>query len=132
VSRLLSLIVRPQRGLAPVGLKVAKRLLSTLFSWRSAMAWQTLTVNLPKREGGWEDAQIGDISVWGNGNGGRDLWGWPNAGAMHTGNIVANDDGSGMFHVYLDQPSDSSQFVVVFRVTRNQHPEVFGKFMLLV
>ena len=89
------------------------------------MSWKTLRVDLPGGGANWAVAQIGTISVWGSGNNGQDLWGWPDAGAMHTGNIVEHADGTAHFDVFLDQPSNSTVFAVVMRLIFNE-PEPTG------
>ena len=84
------------------------------------MSWKTLRVNFPGGGANWEVAEIGTISVWGDGNNGQDLWGWPDAGAMHTGNIVVNADRSAFVDVFLDLPSKSFVFAVVMRLRFNE------------
>jgi hypothetical protein len=67
--------------------------------------WKSLTVHLPAETGGWVDSSVGTVSVWGNGNDGKDLWGYHGANAIvHVHNIVANANDTAQVKIDLLSP----------------------------
>lgn len=88
------------------------------------MVVKRLTVELPGEPNIWlgNDTRIEPISVWGNGNRGRDHWGWPNMAKMDVSEITINSDNRAAFEVYLEYDqsvSDSSEFAVTCRISKN-------------
>lgn len=75
---------------------------------------------------GWENAKIDPYSVWGNGNQGRDHWGWPHMAWMDVGSVFkeGNQFFFKIFLVFDDVKSNHLAFIC--RITRaNGTAEVF-------
>jgi len=91
------------------------------------MASQMFIVNLPPVRHGWHGVRIGPISVWGNGNNGKDQWGWPNMGRMSVGQVQYHGE-SASFCIDLDQAGDSTHFAVITRLVRRGIPDVYCQY----
>jgi hypothetical protein len=87
------------------------------------MAWDKFTVQLDPNKDWTNTPEGGPCSVWGNGNGGQDLWGWPSGGTLEVDGPLPN----GQITISLITPGASDRVAWTMRLMREgTHPEVAG------
>ncbi len=83
---------------------------------KPSYVYKTIPWHLPAlpSEFTWNDIHINAVTVWGNGNDGRD--GWNNGNNLVVGNITSRPDNSAHVNIYLTQQGDGdTEFGVLLR-----------------
>jgi hypothetical protein len=94
------------------------------------MVIKDFIVELPP--GDWNGAIIEPYSVWGNGNQGRDHWGWPNMASMDVGSVYQTGGGGWEFKIFLAYDNiNSSELIFMCRIRKEKEYHVWCKFFKL-
>ena len=97
------------------------------------MIERVLPVQLPMVSGGWDSqTRFEVISVWGEGNHGRDHWGWPGMAPCRWQNFQRDPDACtasvDIVISYDPDVSDSEHFAVILRMWHDEDYDVFCKY----
>lgn len=92
------------------------------------MVIRDFIVELPL--GDWNGAVITPFSVWGNGNQGRDHWGWPDMAWMDVGPVYQVEGGRWEFKIFLAYGDiHSSELIFMCRIIKGNEHHVWCKFI---
>lgn len=92
---------------------------------RALVGWDSYKLFFPSYQD-WEDTQITVSSAWGEGNNGRDLWGWTGGAAVSHGEVKKEGDRYYFIYSLQSDVGQSREIVATFRVVRRGGHYVFS------